>query len=143
MQEILIVDHDPEFRTSLLTALAEEYVVGGVGDGRAAMQVLERRTVDAVLVDLAAAECDGFTVLGHIDAMTPRPRVVVLSSVDEVSKVVTAMRLGAADYLVKPCDLGKIRKAIRGALADRAALMGQTWAPGNAVTELQEGLTHH
>ena len=113
---ILIVEDDGCLRSSLATALADEYAVHAVSSGSAAVRFLEQRPVDLILLDMVMAEGDGFTVLSHTAGLAPRPPVVVLSVVDRVDKAVKAMRLGATDYVVKPCHLERLRSALRRAL---------------------------
>jgi DNA-binding NtrC family response regulator len=116
MQTILIVDDDSELRSSLATALADEYAVHAVSSGSAAVRFLEETAVDMILLDMLMAEGDGFTVLSHTAGLDPRPRVVILTVVDQVDKAVKAMRLGASDYVVKPCHLDRLRNVLRRAL---------------------------
>lgn len=117
MRTILIVDDDSCLRMSLATALADEYTVHAVSSGSAAVRFLERNSVDLILLDMVMSEGDGLSVLSHTTGLNPKPRIVVLSVVDQVDKAVKAMRLGASDYLVKPCALGRVRSVIRRALA--------------------------
>jgi len=116
MQTMLIVDDDNCLRTSLATALADTYAVHDVSSGSAAVRFLEQNRADLILLDMVMAEGDGFTVLSYAAERNPKPRVVVFSVIDQVDKAVKAMRLGAADYVLKPCDLGSLRSTLRGAL---------------------------
>jgi len=116
MARILIVEDDNDLRASLVTALADEFEVLAVSDGTAAVRSLREDRVDLILLDMVMPGGDGFTVLGHVARMNPRPMVVVLSVLDQVNKVVKAMRLGANDYLVKPCHLDKLRSVLRHTL---------------------------
>lgn len=120
MQTVLIVEDDAQLRTSLAAALTDDYLVKSAGSGREAIGFLRESMADVVLLDMVMSEGDGFTVLGHIAGMSPKPHVVVLSVLDQIAKAVKAIRLGANDYLVKPCDLHTVRTAIRQALPDRA-----------------------
>jgi len=117
MDRILIVEDDGCLKASLAVALADEYDVRTANDGAEAVSVLQDNKVDLVLLDMIMPERDGFAVLSHVASMNPRPRVVVLSVLDQVDKVVKTMRLGASDYLVKPCDLKRLRRVLRYALA--------------------------
>jgi two-component system response regulator AtoC len=113
VETILIVEDDGCLRASLATALGGEYQVRAVDGGTAAVNFLRENTVDLILLDMVMAEGDGLTVLSHVAGMSPRPRVVVLSVLDEVRKAVKAMRLGADYYLVKPCDLERLKTVLR------------------------------
>lgn len=119
MQKILIVEDDGCLNASLVAALTNEYEVRAVTDGAAAVEFLDAHHVDLVLLDMVMPERDGFSVLSHVAGMDPKPRVVVLSVLAQVSKVVKTMRLGASDYLVKPCDLNRLKRVLRDTLAVR------------------------
>lgn len=113
MKTVLVVEDDGPFRDSLVAALCDEYLVCGFDGGRKAVDFLRRYPVDVVLLDMILVDGDGFTVLGALAALDRRPHVVILTVLDEVAKAVKAMRLGASDYLVKPCDLKTVRRAIQ------------------------------
>jgi DNA-binding response OmpR family regulator len=117
IETILIVDDDSALRSSLAAALADDYAVGGAANVRQALDFMQRHPVDVVLLDMVLPDGDGFTVLGRVAGMKRKPRVVVLTAVGQAIKAVKALRLGASDYLVKPCDLNTIREAIRGVLS--------------------------
>ena len=119
MDKIQIVEDDGCLNASLVAALTNEYEVRAVTDGAAAVDFLDENSVDLVLLDMVMPERDGFSVLSYIAGMAPKPRVVVLSVLTQVSRVVKTMRLGASDYLVKPCDLNKLKRVLRDTLAVR------------------------
>ena len=113
---VLIVEDDECLRTSLATALANEYMVRTVGGGLEALRFLKQNTVDLILLDMVMSAGDGFTVLAQVAKMSPKPQVVILSVLDQVGTAVKAMRLGADDYLVKPCALNTVREIVRKVL---------------------------
>ena len=113
MKTVLVVEDDAQFRESLVMALSDEYLVWGFDGGSKAVNFLRRYAVDVVLLDMVLVDGDGFTVLGALAALDRKPHVVILTVLDQVAKAVKAMRLGASDYLVKPCGLNTVRKAIR------------------------------
>jgi DNA-binding response OmpR family regulator len=111
-ERILIVEDDVRWRTSLAAALAAGYMVRTASGGREAVALLRRQPVDIILLDMIMSEGDGLAVLTYVGTMKPKPRVVVVSALDDVRKVVNAMKLGADDYLVKPCSLDSVREAL-------------------------------
>ena len=96
MDRILVVEDDDCMNASLVAALANEYEVRAVTDGDAAVDFLDHNAVDLVLLDMVIPERDGLSVLSHIAGMAPKPQVVVLSVLAQISKVVKTMRLGAS-----------------------------------------------
>ena len=107
MTTVLIVDDDPLNRSMLSMSLKSEgHDVLEVVDGRDAIAMLERETVDLVLTDIEMPEMDGYEVLRHRakdDALRAIP-FIVLSGVDEMSSIIECIKLGAEDYLHKPFD---------------------------------------
>ncbi len=75
-----------------------------------------------MVLDMVMAGGDGFTVLSQAVGSDPKPRVVVLSVVDQVDTAVKAIRLGASEYVIKPCNLDELKSALqRGASGPHAA----------------------
>jgi two-component system NtrC family response regulator len=100
MPAILVVDDDGDLRESMAETLSElghEPVLAA--DGRAALAVLSRRQIDAVLLDLRMPGMDGLEVLRQIGRAMP---VAVLTAVPTAANTIEAMRLGAVDHLAKP-----------------------------------------
>ncbi|WP_052664226.1 sensor histidine kinase [Nitriliruptor alkaliphilus] len=87
-------------------------------DGREALEVLARETVDMVLLDLLMPEMDGFAVLERM-SRDPEQRdipVLVISAVDAPEDVARAIEMGAIDCLPKPFDPVILRVRLRTAL---------------------------
>jgi two-component system OmpR family response regulator len=113
---VLVVEDDALMRQSLTTALSADFRVRAAGSGAEARSLLRGLKPDAILLDMVLPDGDGFSVLAAVEGVSPRPQVVILSALDQVTKAVKAMRLGASDYLVKPCGLDKVRGVINDAL---------------------------
>jgi two-component system KDP operon response regulator KdpE len=119
MTFVLAVDDDPAIlRTLSINLRARGYDVETVGDGRSALQVLDERMPDAVILDLGLPDLDGVAVLKRLRTFTQVP-VVVLSARHESDDKVEALDEGADDYVTKPFDmeelLARVRSAIRRA----------------------------
>lgn len=97
---VLLVEDDDVFAesvTTLLTRLGHQptrVAFGGDAAGR-------HRDADVVFLDMKLPDCDGLDVLRNLRAVTEVP-ILVLSAVDDVRRVVSALHMGADDYLVKP-----------------------------------------
>jgi DNA-binding NtrC family response regulator len=97
-------------------------------DGLAAMKALERGSFDAALLDLKMPGMTGIEVLGKIRQLSPETQVVILTGQASVDTAVQALRLGAFDYLTKPCKWAELevllsRVAERRDLANRATAL--------------------
>lgn len=121
VRTVLVVEDDASMRQSLAAALSSDFRVHTAGSGAEAMRMLRSCRPEAVLLDMVMPDGDGFSVLAAVDSIEPRPRVVVLSALDQVTKAVKAMRLGASDYLVKPCRLDKVRGVLNDVLGRERA----------------------
>lgn len=116
MTFILVVDDDPAIlRTLRINLRARDYDVETAGDGRSALQVIEERLPDLVLLDLGLPDLDGISVLSRLREFTKVP-VVVLSARHESDDKVEALDLGADDYVTKPFGMEELLARIRAAL---------------------------
>lgn len=102
---VLIADDDPLLRAILEHRLsAAGYAVASVEDGQAALDYAEAKHPEIVVLDAMMPIMDGFEALRHMRA-NPKlddVAVVMLTALKREEDVVSALRLGAADYLAKP-----------------------------------------
>ena len=122
MTFVLVVDDDPAIRRTLLINLrARDYDVEDAGDGRSALQIVEERMPDVVLLDLGLPDLDGIAVLRQLRSASDVP-VIVVSARSEPDDKVEALDLGADDFVTKPFSmeelLARIRVATRRAAAE-------------------------
>src|SRR3954469_12454779 len=97
-------------------------------DGAAALKVLEKGTFDAAVLDMRMPGLTGIEVLGKIRQVNPDTQVIILTGHATVDTAVQALRLGAFDYLTKPCKWAELevilnRVAERRALTNKAAAL--------------------
>ena len=120
---ILIVDDEPPIRRFLKTSLtAQDYRVEEAADGEAALDFLKRNPVDLVILDLGLPGMDGLDVIRRLrDAGNAIP-VIILSSRDDEAGKVTALDLGADDYVSKPFGMDELLARIRAAMPSASPL---------------------
>ena len=120
---ILVVDDDTNVRELLKLHLsAAGYEVRVAADAIAAGYLVLRSVPDLIICDLRMPQVDGLTLLRRISELSIDTPVLVLSGAGVMSDVVEALRLGAADYLIKPLeDLMVLEHSVNRAL-DRARL---------------------
>ncbi|MDR7252933.1 two-component system KDP operon response regulator KdpE [Nocardioides sp. BE266] len=113
MTFVLVVDDDPAMRRTLSINLrARDYEVETAGDGRSALQVVDERMPDVVLLDLGLPDLDGIAVLRQLRSFTQVP-VIVVSARSESDDKVEALDLGADDFITKPFSIEELLARVR------------------------------
>ncbi len=119
---LLIADDEESLRTVLKRELERQgFAAEAVADGNAALDRLEGRSFDVLILDLTMPGPDGLEVLRRVRALDPGPEVVVLTGQGSIASAVEAMRQGAFDYLTKPCQIEALAAVCRRA-AEKAGL---------------------
>lgn len=123
---ILIVDDEPLVRESMAVYLSDSgYQVIVAGDGREGLQLFRDRRPHLVICDLRMPAVDGLDLLKIVTLESPETPVIVVSGQGAMTDVVTALRLGACDYLFKPLvEMEVLEHAVRRAL-ERGQLLRQ------------------
>jgi len=113
---ILVVDDEPHIvRTLTINLRARDYDVESAGDGRSALQIMEERTPDVIVLDLGLPDMDGLEVLRRVRETSTVP-VVVLSARQESDDKVEALDAGADDYVTKPFGMDEFLARVRAAV---------------------------
>jgi len=114
---LLLVEDDATFRSVLSAELTRRgHEVVSVGCGRAALQQAPEVRPDIVLLDLRLPDLDGLEVLQGLAERELAEGVIVLTGHGAIETAIRAIRLGAQDYLEKPCPIEKVEMAIRKTL---------------------------
>ena len=102
-KRILIVDDDEVVRLSYRRSLQNVACdVEAASDGEQALQTMEQKPFDVVLLDMRMPGQDGLTVLRTIKQKWPESEVVIITGYATLDSAKEAVRLGAHDYLSKP-----------------------------------------
>jgi len=119
---ILIVDDEERFRLTLSKRLAERGLEVGatVGTGMEALQEIREKAYDVVVLDVKMPGMDGIQTLREIKKINPPIEVILLTGHASVDSAVDGMRLGAYDYLMKPCEIEVLMEKINGAYEIKA-----------------------
>jgi two-component system KDP operon response regulator KdpE len=117
---VLVVDDEPGILRVVQTNLGRhDYRVETAANGEAALEAYGRVRPDVVLLDLGLPDMDGLDVLRAIREHASTP-IVVLSAREAESEKVTALDLGADDYLTKPFGINELLARVRVALRHAA-----------------------
>ena len=112
---VLLVDDEAVMRRFLRRHFeARGWACWEAENGRDALTALESGLrIHLIITDIAMPQMTGIELLRRLRACNRRTPVIVLSGYDEVAMAVEAMRLSAADYLVKPCGPGEVEEAVQ------------------------------
>jgi PleD family two-component response regulator len=117
---ILAVDDQRYFRELLEGMLTEAgFEVQTAAGAEEALLVLEHANFDILLTDLVMPQMDGNELLHRVKQRNPDQDVVVITGVVDVKAAVDAMKLGAAEYLLKPFDSETLTSTLEGVLQSR------------------------
>jgi len=120
-KRILVVDNEAKMRRILELALRNMgHEVAQAGDGEEALALLERESCDLVLTDLRMPRMDGIELLNALRARGDEVPVIVLTAYGTIETAVDAMKLGAADYIIRPFEMETVELAVTRALAMQA-----------------------
>jgi len=120
--KILVVDDDESIRTYLASFLSSRgYAVDCLDSGAQVMARLAGTSrPSVVLLDLLMPSVNGLEILEQMEKLPDPAPTIVLSAVGHVATVVKAVRMGAADYLLKPFEDQDLEFAIQNALGEHA-----------------------
>jgi len=132
---LLLVDDDPQIR-HLLSEVGrrEGFEVLEAADGAVAMEMLGRRHMDLVLLDLNMPRSNGLDVLRNVRALGTSSQIALMSGAARVEDAVEAIKLGATEYFAKPLDMPRVRALM--------AAMRQQFLDRNSVLDADANLAH-
>src|SRR5437868_4108238 len=96
-------------------------------DGKAALKALEKATFDAAILDLRMPGMTGIEVLEQLKQVSPDTEAIVMTGHASMETAIDAVRLGAFDYITKPCKLVELEAILRK-VADKRDLQNKNRA---------------
>ncbi len=132
---ILVVEDDSKMRKALSYWLEHAgYCVTQAPDGKVAISLLEQGMFDVVLTDIIMGSIDGIEVLQVAKKQPYHPTVILLTGHGSLETSIEAIRAGAYDYLLKPCDEDELLRCVEKAV--------QRHDSENQAQKLKEAATH-
>jgi DNA-binding NtrC family response regulator len=111
--EVLVVDDDPSIRKRCVQLLHRKgFRVEGISSGEVALSIVRSRSIGLVVTDIRMPGLNGLTLLEKIKEIDPRTEVIMITGYGTVESAVSAIKLGAYDYLTKPFDMDKLLKVV-------------------------------
>jgi DNA-binding NtrC family response regulator len=117
---VLIVDDELGVRESVRMVLKDRYEVVAAASGTEAVDLITAEPTDVVLLDILMPGPDGMETLERIKQRTPTLPVIMLTATKTVKTAVTAMKLGAFDYVTKPFDVEELLLIVDRAMQSAA-----------------------
>jgi len=119
--KILIVDDEPNVRSSLTSVLTDEgHTVEAVESGEKGLKALHAGDYDVVLLDIWLPGADGLEILDQLHREGCTAEIVMISGHGNIDAAVKATKLGAFDFLEKPLSLDRVLLVVGNALRQRA-----------------------
>ncbi len=113
---IYIVDDEESIREGVTMALEEHYKIEAFSTAETAIDAIEANLPDLVLLDIGLPGMDGMNALREIKGLHPDVLVIMITAYEDIASVISAMKLGAYDYVVKPIHMDSLEMTIRNAL---------------------------
>lgn len=121
-RSVLIVDDDPILREVLRLSLRSggHEVVAEARDGGQALELLRRRRVELMFLDIVLPDMDGMQVLEAVRETHPQMQVIMVSSEATRSRIQEAQDKGAVGFVVKPFNAKAVLEAVDRVFPPRA-----------------------
>jgi len=114
--KILLVDDEVVFTDNVTKLLTNRgYRAAAVNSGDSAIRLLEKENFDVVVLDLKMPGMDGLTTLKEIKKIGLFTETLILTGHGSIDSALEAIKLGAYDYLTKPCEIDELVVKIEGA----------------------------
>lgn len=113
---ILVVDDDNAHRIMLTTLIKGwQYDVYEANDGQVAIDLVQERYFDLILMDIRMIKVSGLEAMDKIKIFNPSIPVIIMTAYSSIETAVGALKNGAYDYLTKPLDFEKLKLIIKRA----------------------------
>jgi len=113
---LFIVDDEDTIRGTLTIALEGKYRLADFPDAESAVAAARVEPPDLVLLDIGLPGMSGIEAIPIFRSISPEILIVVITAYEDVKSVVSAMKGGAYDYVVKPLEIGSLEMSIGNAL---------------------------
>jgi DNA-binding NtrC family response regulator len=113
---IYIVDDEKTIREGVTMALEADYHVRAFATAETAIDAMKNHPPDLVLLDIGLPGMDGIEALGQIKDLYTNMLIIMITAYEDINTVISAMKLGAYDYVVKPLHMDALEVTVRNAL---------------------------
>jgi two-component system, OmpR family, response regulator len=123
-EKVLLVDDEKEFLEIMSERMrARDMDVTTATSAQQALEIIEKESFDAIILDFQMPGMDGMDALKAIKAKKPELQIILLTGYATVEKSVEAMKIGATDFIEKPADLEVLSEKIKKAKAQKMLIV--------------------
>ena len=105
----------------------EGYQVGTAASGEEGLAALKKESYDLVLLDIGLPGMNGIEALAEIKRLSPDILVIMITAFEDIDTVISAMKLGAFDYLIKPTETDDLSSSLPRGRQVRIGSTDDTW----------------
>ena len=113
---IFIIDDEPVIREGITMALGSDYQVNAFPSAEKAIKAFKSSPPDLILLDVGLPGINGIQALCEIKKLCQEILVIMITAYEDIKTVISAMKLGAYDYVVKPIHMDELEIIISNAL---------------------------
>jgi len=113
---LYVIDDEFSITEGIKLALEASYRILTFSDAESAIDAIKRDPPDIILLDIGLPAMNGIEALEKIKALYPDMLVIMITAFEDITTVVSAMKLGAYDYVVKPLHMDSLEVTINNAL---------------------------
>ncbi|MDD3978509.1 MAG: response regulator, partial [Methanomicrobium sp.] len=110
---IYVIDDEPTIRKGIAMALENSYRIETFSEAETALESMKNDMPDLVLLDIGLPNLNGIETLEIIKKEFPDILVIMVTAYEDFNSVVSAMKIGAYDYLVKPIHMEGLEIIVR------------------------------
>lgn len=114
---LFIIDDEQTIRDGLSMGLEEEYAVKTFKDAETALDIISHTPPDIVLLDVGLPGMNGIEALSKIKGHYPDTPVIMITAYEEIDTVISAMKKGAYDFIIKPIHMEQLEITLKNALS--------------------------
>ena len=113
---IYLVDDEPSIQKGIAFGLGKKYNIISFSSGEDAISAILQNPPDLVLLDIGLPGISGLEALTEIKKLEPDILVIMITAYEDIDTVISAMKRGAQDYIIKPIQLDSLKICIQNAL---------------------------
>jgi two-component system response regulator AtoC len=113
---IYLVDDEPSIRQGVAFGFKDQYHVESFSSAEDAIDAIRGLRPDLVLLDIGLPGMSGIEALREIKGIEPDMLVIMITAYEDINTVISTMKLGAYDYVIKPIHMDSLRVCVKNAL---------------------------